>query len=479
MGSANTRNALMDNCRAQRYDPENHSDPGSTPMTRSALLSRTACSIEVALVAASSGPASSRATSYRPAVTRRASVLLMALLGGLVGCGGDARPGGVDGETVEAEMTEIFRVGIVDGDGWEAFANIRSLAFDAEGNLYILDVGQHHVVVLDPQGELIRTFGSRGEGPGELRSPMNLTVLGSGEVAIFDMGHQAFQLFSPEGRHLRNHPSRLDEGFPGMRTYPHGERGVVSISGRIVMAQPGAGAETPTTAPIRRWELSDEGGAEVIHEAWLPPPAEGGGPSVGGIRFPAARAFTPVARMAVLPDGDLLVADSTPYRIARIGADGSHRETLGRDILPIPVTDRVRAVERERRLAAVEAGGGPQISVVVQGSERGSPTIGPDQITEMQRDQIRNLTFWPELSVIRDLAADRSGRIWVARSAGVEEPGPVDVLAADGELLRSFTPDFGPLPGAFGPDDRAAWVETDEFDVPFVVVRRVEGLPRP
>ena len=377
-------------------------------------------------------------------------------------------------------MTEVYRVGIVDGDGWEAFANVRSLAFDAHGNLYILDVGQHHVVVLDPQGQLIRTFGSRGQGPGELRSPMNLTVLGSGEVAIFDMGHQSFQVFSPEGGHLRNHPTRMDEGFPGMRPYPHGDSGVVSISGWIVMAQSGSGVERPTTAPIRRWELSGEGGVHVMHEAWLPPPVEGEGSTVGGIHLPATRAFTPVARLAVLPDGDLLVADSSTYRIARIGVDGSPQGTLGRDILPVPVTHRERETERDRRFAALEDGGAPQVSVIFHGSGGDGLTVpGADQMTEIQRTQIRNLTFWPELSVIRDLAADRAGRIWVARNAGVGEPGPVDVLAPGGELLRSFTPDFGPLPGAFGPDDLAAWVETDELDVPFVVVRRVEGLPRP
>ena len=51
--------------------------------------------------------------------------------------------------------------------------------------------------------------------------------------------------------------------------------------------------------------------------------------------------------------------------------------------------------------------------------------------------------------------------------------GPIDVLTPDGCYLGTFPADGMSMPGAFGPDGLAAFVEVDELGVQTVMVRRL------
>jgi len=71
--------------------------------------------------------------------------------------------------------------------------------FDAAGNLYVLDAQAGQVVVIDPLGELVRTVGRKGEGPGEFDGAGRLFVWRDGRFAVVDMGQAAYQVFGPDG----------------------------------------------------------------------------------------------------------------------------------------------------------------------------------------------------------------------------------------------------------------------------------------
>ena len=71
-------------------------------------------------------------------------------------------------------------------------------------------------------------------------------------------------------------------------------------------------------------------------------------------------------------------------------------------------------------------------------------------------------------------APSSEGRIWVQRRG--DEPvsdGPIDVLTPDGRYLGTFSADEVSMPGAFGPEGLAAFVEVDELGVQTVVVKRL------
>ena len=53
------------------------------------------------------------------------------------------------------------------------------------------------------------------------------------------------------------------------------------------------------------------------------------------------------------------------------------------------------------------------------------------------------------------------------------EPGPIDVIGSGGRYVGTFPAGQLKMPDAFGPDGLVAFIETDEFDVPVIAVRRL------
>ena len=84
--------------------------------------------------------------------------------------------------------------------GWAPLA----LAFDKAGNLYVTDVtpGNHRLVVLDPDGNLVRTFGTEGEGAGQFSFPNGIAVDGKGYVYVSDSGNGRVLAFDADGNLL-------------------------------------------------------------------------------------------------------------------------------------------------------------------------------------------------------------------------------------------------------------------------------------
>ena len=119
-------------------------------------------------------------------------------------------------QPLDADFEEIFRVGVREGEDWEMFANASSVAFDADGNLYVVD-GLYHgmdtrIVVFDASGNFVREFGSMGEGPGEFNMPTAAVVMRDGTTVVEDLRHRAYQLFDANGgfvRMVRKRPLRL------------------------------------------------------------------------------------------------------------------------------------------------------------------------------------------------------------------------------------------------------------------------------
>lgn len=393
--------------------------------------------------------------------------------------------------TISPRAVDGYTVGSLAGEEWETFADLRTVAFDGAGNLYILDGGNHRVVVVDPSGALVREFGKEGDGPGELRLPFGMVVAPDGTTAIQDMGHQAFVVFGPDGSFIRNAPNEFQNGLVSREISYHPRHGAVGVSTSISISSRNGRttSEGASGAPVRFIGFAEGVEPEELHTAWRrpPEPAKGGGASFssggsGSFRLSgmsALRAFDPIIRTAVLPNGRIVLTDSTAYDLKLIGPEGGHDRTLHRPLDPRPVTKRDQAAEKKRRFDELEEGDGPRMIMSVRGGSGGggTRTIGGDAMKGMMTDRIENMVFAEEIPVIADIATDWEGRIWVERTGDrVGEDGATDVLTADGRYLGTIPPDGIRIPDAFGPDGLMAVIEKDEFDVEFVVVRRLPEI---
>mgnify|MGYP001826116403 CR=1 FL=1 len=247
---------------------------------------------------------------------------------------------------MEAELTDVFSIGALDGHEWETFARISSVAFDRDGNLVVLDRGNQKVVKVDGAGELLSEMGGAGGGPGEFGSPVSLSVLPDGTVVVFDVRKRGFSIFHADGTFGRTVP--LVGGFeamPGGGMTPHPSGGVIS-SGMMMTRVSSGGIQTSgdsDTRPLFRYSL-DDGSWEAIFKAWRP--VGSGPPEItprsGGTAVVYAGAgekvFEPDLHFGILPDGSLAVVDSVTYAVKVVGEDGFVRRTLLRPIEPRAVT---------------------------------------------------------------------------------------------------------------------------------------------
>ena len=83
------------------------------------------------------------------------------------------------------------------------FTSHTRMAAHPDGRLYVLNPGQHRILVFNPAGELIRSFGKRGPGPGEFSEPVSLALDQAGRLHVFDAGFHKMVVFNPDGTLVR------------------------------------------------------------------------------------------------------------------------------------------------------------------------------------------------------------------------------------------------------------------------------------
>lgn len=128
----------------------------------------------------------------------------------------------------------------------------------------------------------------------------------------------------------------------------------------------------------------------------------------------------------------------------------------------------------EARARLIDPQGRPRIAGA---STTGAPTGAATTAQRVER-ALDAMTFAERVPVLRGLAFDGEGRLWVERVGPVwGQPGPIDLVSPDGNYLGTIDAARTRLPAASGPGGLAAFIELDALGVPTVVVRRIT-LPR-
>jgi hypothetical protein len=382
---------------------------------------------------------------------------------------------------LDVALQDVYTVGTFDGADWETFGEIRQVAFDGEGNLWVLDQQARRFVIVSPEGEFVRSWGEAGEGPGEWRQPRGAAVFRDGTAVVADMGHGTYQIFGPDGEFRGTAPLREGGVTRVGRILPDPRGGALFNGGGPTMMSmdwdgegdppmPGAGR------PIERVTLGDEPRREVFYTGWEAPRGVTEQTSVGGAVVSIRGEppiFEPELHTAVLPSGALAVADSAAWSVKVLDETGAVVRTLTRDVAPVEVTESIQDAEMARRIEAIETGQGPRMRIVLDDGD-GPREMPEDQINQMMRRRLESRGFFPVVPVITEMAAGWDGLLWVERGqVNPTEPGPIDLMRPDGEYVGTI-PATGPrVPDAFGPDGLVAYITSDEMEVPMVEVKRL------
>ena len=89
------------------------------------------------------------------------------------------------------------------GTGHLQFSDPTGIAFNAIKNMmYVTDVDNHHIQVLNSDLTFSSTFGKRGSGKGQFDCPHGITCDSTGKVYVADHSNHRIQVFTAEGKFL-------------------------------------------------------------------------------------------------------------------------------------------------------------------------------------------------------------------------------------------------------------------------------------
>src|SRR5690606_27165102 len=80
----------------------------------------------------------------------------------------------------------VVRMGSADGQGDYLFFGVEDGRFLPDGGVAVLNRYSQEVRLYSSEGRFIRALGGRGDGPGELRDPISIDLVGSDSLAVWD-----------------------------------------------------------------------------------------------------------------------------------------------------------------------------------------------------------------------------------------------------------------------------------------------------
>ena len=349
----------------------------------------------------------------------------------------------------------------VANDSSQLIWRVDGLARLADGRVAVLSSGSKQLMLFEPSGELSRTIGGPGEGPGEFRHPVAFQYLPPDTLVVWDSFLTSIDYFDTEGKLLKERSPDL------VRMLEHGAG---SESLRLPLPDgsfvAGTGATTGDESPDKCAHLSEEvrvsapAGGRVLE-------AEGTAPGEELLRiddshnthsFGCARPWK--TRLAAGGDPPLVYISNDDGEIHQRTLDGTLVRIIRRTTEPPPVTDKAWKAEREHWAIIMEMAGWP-------------PPTEEDEALPRR-------TNYP---AVEALLVDADGHLWVREWSASESgiPDQWSVFSPEGRWLGALA--FPPDPAA--PDRHicrkyttTCWIDRDYF----VIVRqddlgveRIEG----
>lgn len=319
----------------------------------------------------------------RSAARRRTVLAGAALMSALVGAVATAQPRGG-----APTLTEDLRIG---GDSPELrFTAVDRIAVGRDGAIFVADSGGTRLRLYDRNGRFVRQVGSRGEGPGQFREVIGMTVLPTGELAVYDVFTKRISLYDAQGIFLRSMPSRVGGNWTGNDFYADRE-GNLYVFG-IRYSREGRTPSPAERAKSQRFYLKLSPAGAILDTVDIPnstaPPERGG----FVIMTPEAylEPFTNRLVYDLAPTGHLVWGYTKTYEF-QIDQGGGRSIPVRRSFTPLPLGAEERA-EWQGRADFYTRRGGPRSA--------SSGTVIP-----------------AEKPAFRDLVVGDDGRIWVHRYA--------------------------------------------------------------
>jgi hypothetical protein len=423
-----------------------------------------------------------RFSSRRQVVNKHACAIVLTLAACIVACSAESRGTGVSRleDAPLLTLREESRIGS-STDPNIGFTLITGAAVDRDGNVYAFDSRESEFRVFGRDGQLLRKFGRRGEGPGEFDSAPSFGVTGDTlwtlerdgvagrKLTLFRLNGEILAIRTATGVRVRLQgdrgtgivfPYELHEGILyGRMTTFTGSR-----------PEDAAAPELTDTVrvPIVRWNLD---GNIVDTAAWYnyPPLVPRDGPSsmtVGGrfLMIPRAPAEASIlipilAEVVIVDNSNASDAASASARITRLNSRGDTAFVRSYSYDPYPYDEA--ALDAIAWRNAKTGGGIP----IIDGVPTPPPT--PPDSALAYKELRAAMKFPPFQAPFAQGRIGDDGTIWLSRykSGGT---GDWMIFGGDGQLHGRLTMPENAYILRMTSDEIWASVR-DEADIPWLV----------
>lgn len=335
-------------------------------------------------------------------------------------------------------LVETLRIGHRRDQGPDAFGDVSAVAAGTHGRIYVADGFAHEIRAFDSDGRHLWSGGGPGGGPEQFGMISGMVGHPDGGLWVQDAGNGRLAVLDSAGTFVDMHSRELGRFV----TIPW--TGRLDATGRLYEKK-AVDEETGERKVVARHRLESERGFVMTGRAPVPEvevPTYTIRRSSVIERSPVP--YAPGVLWAVGPAGHLWIASTDTYRLHEVTFDGDTLQTVELQRPPPPVT-------AEERDSVVEATGLP-----------------PDRLPGTK-------------PVLRWIAVDGRGRLWVWPRLRAGESPVVDVFGADGRYMGAaraevdlFDHEASVLPAVRG--GAVVGVTRDRLGVPFVVRLEIRGL---
>jgi hypothetical protein len=100
-------------------------------------------------------------------------------------------------------LKEDLIIGKEQDDPERSFASLSSFSVDDSGNIYVVDGKENKIKIYRGDGSFLRSFGRRGQGPGEFQGASQIVILPDGNQIVTDFLGRRLVFFSAKDEFLR------------------------------------------------------------------------------------------------------------------------------------------------------------------------------------------------------------------------------------------------------------------------------------